>query len=136
MHCQVKQSIELVPSYSLPNSFVDRRSILENEEIHRKIQDFIDKGHICPSSSPCGSPVVLVPKKGRTWHMCIDYRALNKILVKNKYPLPWIDELINNLKCNKFFTKIDLNSGYHQIPIESIDVRKTAFKTKEGLFKW
>ena len=90
LHCQVKHSIELVPSSSLPNAFIYRRSILENEEIHRKILDLIDKGHIRPNSSPSGSPVILVPKKDGTWRMCIDYRDLNKILVKNKYPLPQI----------------------------------------------
>ena len=63
--------------------------------------------------------------------MCIDYRALNKISMKNIYPLPWIDELINNLKVAKFFTKLDLKSGYHQISIESTDVWKTTFNTKE-----
>ena len=68
--------------------------------------------------------------------MCINYRALNKILVKNRYPLPWIDEIIDNLKGAKSFTKLDLKLGYHQIPIESTDVWKMAFKTKEGLFEW
>ena len=68
--------------------------------------------------------------------MFIDYQALNKILVKNRYPLPRIDELIDNLKGAKFFTKLNLMSGYHQIPIESTDVWKTTFKTKEGLFEW
>ena len=68
--------------------------------------------------------------------MCIDYRSLNKISVKNKYPLPWIDELIDNLKGSKFFTKVDLKLGYHQIPIESTYVWKMTFKTKEGFFEW
>ena len=68
--------------------------------------------------------------------MCIDYRALNKILVKNRYPLPQIHELIDNLKGAKFFTKLDLKLGYHEIPIKSTDVWKTGFKTKEGLFEW
>ena len=68
--------------------------------------------------------------------MCISYQALNKILVKNIYPLPWIDELIHSLKGAKFFTKLDLKSGYHHIPIESTDVWKATFKTKEGLFEW
>ena len=135
LHCQEKQSIELVHGSSLPNTFVYRRSILENEEIHRKIQYLIDKGHIRPISSPCGSPIVLVPKKDRTWHMCINYRALNKISVKNIYPLPWIDKPIDNLKGDKLFMKINLKSGYHQIPIESTNVWKMAFKTKEGLFE-
>ena len=84
LHCQVKHSIELVPGSSLPNASVYRRSILKNEEIRRQIQDLNDKGHTRPSSSPCGSPVVLVPKIDGTWRMCIDYRALNKISVKNR----------------------------------------------------
>ena len=67
--------------------------------------------------------------------MCIDYQAFNKISVKNIYPLPWIDELIDSLKGSKFFMKLDLKSGYHQIPIESTNVWKTDFKTKKGLFK-
>ena len=136
LHCQVKHSIEIVPSSSLPNTYVYRRSILKNEEIQRQIQDLIEKGHIHPSSSPCRSPIILVPKKDGTWYMCIDYQAVNKISVKNIYPLPQIDELINNLKGAKLFTKLNLKSGYHQIPIESTDVWKMAFKTKEGFFEW
>ena len=96
----------------------------------------IDKCDICPSSSPCGSPVVLVPKKDWTWRMCIDYRALNKISVKNSYPLPQINELSDSLKGAKFFTKLNLKSRYHQIPIESSDVWKMDFKAKEGLLEW
>ena len=68
--------------------------------------------------------------------MCIDYQALNKISVKKIHPLPWIDELIDNLKGAKFFMKLDLKLGYHQIPIDSTDVWKTTFKTKEGFFEW
>ena len=96
----------------------------------------IDKGHIHPNSSPCVSPVFLVPKKDGTWHMCIDYRSLNKISVKNIYPLPHIDELIDNLKGAKFFMKLDLKLRYHQILIDSIDVWKTNFKAKEGMYEW
>ena len=96
----------------------------------------IEKGNILPSSSPCGSPVILVPKKDKTWCMCIDYRALKKISVTNNYRLPWIDELIDNLKGAKFFMKLDLKLVYHQIPIESTNVCKTTFNTKEGLFEW
>ena len=96
----------------------------------------IDKGHIYPSSSPCGSPVVLVPNKDGTWHMCINCRDLNQISMKNIYLLPWIVELINNMKGAKLFTKLDLKSGYHHIPMESIDVWKMTFKTKEGFFEW
>ena len=88
LHFQVKHSIDLVTSSSLPNAYVYRRYILENEEIYRKIPDLINKGHILPNSSTCVSPVILVPKKDGTLCMCIDCRAFDKTLVKNWYPLP------------------------------------------------
>jgi hypothetical protein len=98
LHCQVKHSIDLTPGASLPNGPIYRCSILENDEIKRQIQELLQKGHIRPSSSPCGSPIVLVQKKDGTWRLCIDYRALNKITVWNRYPIPWIDDLLDQLK--------------------------------------
>ena len=92
----------------LPNIGVYCMSIMESLEIKKKIQEFLNKGIICPSTSPCGSPIVLVPKKDETWHMCIDFRALNKITVKNCYPLPHIDDLLDQLKYARYFTKLDL----------------------------
>jgi hypothetical protein len=109
---------------------------MENDEIRRQIQDLLQKWHIRPKSSPCGIPVVLVQKKDGTWRLCIDYKALNKITVKNWYPIPRIDDLIDQIKRENFFTKIDLNYSYHQVPIEPTDVWNTTFKSKEGLFKW
>jgi hypothetical protein len=76
----------------------------------------------------------MVPKKYDTWKMCVDYRALNKIMVKNRYPLPRIDDLLDQLKNVVCFTKLDLRSGYHQIRVVEQDAWKTAFKTKHGLF--
>jgi hypothetical protein len=136
MHCQVKHPIDLIPGAPFPNGPIYRCSLLENEEIKHQIHELIYKGHIQPSSSPCGSPIVLVQKKDGMWWLCIDYRALNKIIVKNQYPIPQIDDLLDQLKGAKFFNKIDLKSGYHQVPIESTDVWKTTFKSKEGLFEW
>jgi hypothetical protein len=79
---------------------------------------------------------VLVQKKDGTWRLCIDYRALNKIIVRNRYPIPRFDDLLDQIKGVKYFSKIDLKSGYHQVPIEPSDVWNTAFKSKEGLFEW
>jgi hypothetical protein len=79
---------------------------------------------------------VLVQKKDGTWRLCIDYWALNKITVRNRYPIPQIDDLLDQLKGVKYFSKMDLNSRYHQVPIECSNVWKTAFKSKEGLFEW
>ena len=80
--------------------------------------------------------IVLVQKKDETWQICIDYRALNKITVRNSYPIPRIDDLLDQLKGEKFFNMIDLKSSYHQVPIEPTNVWKTTFKSKEGLYEW
>lgn len=111
LHCQVKHSIDLTPGAPLPNGPIYRCSVLENNEIKRQIRELLQKGHIRPSSSPCGSSIVLVQKKDGTWRLCIDYRALNKITVRNRYPIPRIDDLLYQLKGEKYFIKIDLNSG-------------------------
>jgi hypothetical protein len=79
---------------------------------------------------------VLVQKKDGTWRLCIDYQALNKITLWNRYPIPQIDDLLEQLKGAKYFSKIDLKSGYHQVLIKPFDVWNTAFKSKEGLLEW
>jgi hypothetical protein len=109
---------------------------MENSKIKKQIQEFLDKGDIMPRTSPCGSPIVLVPNKYGTWRMCVDFRGLNKTMVKNHYPLPRIDDLLDQLKYDNYFTKLDLKSGYHQIRIVEGDTWKTNFKTKQGLFEW
>jgi hypothetical protein len=133
---EVEHEIYLQQDAPLPNIGMYRSSVLENAEIKKQVQELLDKGIIRPSSSPCGSPIVLVPKKDGTWRMCIDFRALNKITVKNRYPLPRIDDLLDQLKNVVYFTKLDLRSGYHQIRIAESDIWKTSFKTKQGLFEW
>jgi len=113
-----------------------RLSVLENAEIKKHVQEFIEQGVMRPSASPCGSPIILVPKKDGTWRMCVDFRALKNITVKNCYPLPRIDDLLDQLKNVVYFTKLDLRSGYHEIRVVEQDIWKTTFKTKQGLFEW
>jgi hypothetical protein len=103
LHCQVKHPIDLTLGAPLPNGPIYRHSVMENDEIKRQIQELLQKGHIQPSSSPCGSPIVLVEKKDGTWRLCIDYRALNKITVWNRYLIPQIDDLMDQLKGEKYF---------------------------------
>jgi hypothetical protein len=136
MHYQVKHPIDLTPNAPLPNGLVYHCLVMENDEIKHQIQEMLQKGHIRPSSSPCGSPIVLVQKKDETWLLCIDLRELKKITVRNRYLIPQIDDLIYQLKGANFFNKIELKYSYHQGPIESTDVWKTTFKSKEGLFEW
>jgi hypothetical protein len=113
LHCQVKHPIDLTLGALLPSGPIYQHSVLENVEIKRQIQELLQKGHIRPSSTPCGSPIMLVQKKDGTWSLCIDYQALNKIIVHNRYSIPRIDDLLDQLKEGKYLSKNDLKSGYH-----------------------
>jgi hypothetical protein len=101
-----------------------------------QLQELLDKGFIRPSVSPWGAPVLFVKKKDGTLRLCIDYRQLNKVTVKNKYPLPRIDDLFDQLKGACVFSKIDLRSGYHQVMIKEKDMQKTAFRTRYGHYEF
>ena len=96
----------------------------------------LEKGFIRPSVSPWGAPVLFVKKKDGTLWLCIDYRQLKKLTVKNKYSLPIIDDLFDQLKGASIFSKIDLRSGYHQLKIKDADVHKTAFRTLYGHYEF
>ena len=98
-------------------------------ELKKQIRELLDKGYVQPSSSPWGAPVLFVEKKDGTQRMCIDYRSLNEVTIKNKYPLPRIDDLFDQLKGACVFSKIDLRSGYHQLRIRHSDIPKTTFVT-------
>ena len=117
---EIQHEIQLQQDCPLPNIGMYRMSIMENVEIKRQIKDLLDKGFIIPSTFPCGSPIVLIPKKDGTWRMCVDFRALNKITVKNHYPLPRIDDFLDQLKDAKYFPKLDLRSGYHRLELQKV----------------
>jgi hypothetical protein len=105
-------------------------------ELKIQLQELLDKGFIRPSVSPWGAPVLFVKKKDGTLRLCIDYRQLNKVTVKNKYPLPRIDDLFDQLKGACVFSKINLRSGYHQVTIKEKDMQKTAFRTRYGHYEF
>ena len=106
------------------------------EEVKKQIKELLEKGYIRPSSSPWGAPVLLVEKKDGTLRMCVDYRSLNEVTIKNKYPLPMINDLFDQLEGASVFSKIDLRSGYHQLKIREKDIPKTAFTTRYGLYEY
>ncbi|MCO5597948.1 hypothetical protein L7F22_052035 [Adiantum nelumboides] len=129
-------AIELIPGSSPPNKPPYRVSQAQQEEIMRQVNELVEKGMVRPSSSPFCSPVLLVHKKNGTYRMCVDYRALNKITIKNKFPVPRIEDLFDKLQGSTYFSRIDLKSGYHQIRIVNEDILKTAFRTTFGLYKY
>jgi hypothetical protein len=107
-----------------------RMSTLELKELQLQLEELLKKGYIHPSVLSWGAPILFVKNKYGTLRLCIDFRQLNKVTVKNKYPLPRIDDLFDQLKDAKIFSKIDLKYGYHQVRIKDEDIGKTAFRTR------
>ncbi|KAJ0927415.1 putative nucleotidyltransferase, Ribonuclease H [Helianthus annuus] len=105
-------------------------------ELSSQLQELLEKGFIRPSTSPWGAPVLFVKKKDGSFRMCIDYRELNMLTIKNRYPLPRIDDLFDQLQGAACFSKIDLRSGYHQLRIQEEDIPKTAFRTRYGHYEF
>jgi hypothetical protein len=108
----------------------------ELAELKVQLNELLDKGYICPSSSPWGCLALFVKKKDQFLRLCVDYRPLNAIIIKNKYPLPRINILLDQLIGARVFSKVDLRSSYHQIKIRPEDVPKTAFSTRYGLYEY
>ncbi|MCO5559028.1 hypothetical protein L7F22_012620 [Adiantum nelumboides] len=129
-------AIELIPGSSSPNKPPYRVSQAQQEEIMRQVNELVEKGMVRPSSSPFCSPVLLVHKKDGTYRMCVDYRALNKITIKNRFPVRRIEDLFDKLQGSTYFSRIELKSGYHQIRIVNEDILKIAFRTTFGLYEY
>ncbi|CAH9096140.1 unnamed protein product, partial [Cuscuta europaea] len=133
---EIEFSIELMPGTTPISKAPYRMAPKEMQELKEQLEELLEKGYIKPSVSPWGAPVLFVKKKDGSLRLCIDYRELNRVTVKNKYPLPRIDDLFDQLKGAGVFSKIDLRSGYHQVRIAEKDIPKTAFRTRYGHYEF
>ncbi|GJW25646.1 putative reverse transcriptase domain-containing protein, partial [Tanacetum coccineum] len=133
---QVEFQIDLIPGAAPVARAPYRLAPSEMKELSDQLKELSDKGFIRPSSSPWGAPDLFVKKKDGSFRMCIDYRELNKLTVKNRYPLPRIDDLFDQLQGSSIYSKIDLRSGYHQLRVREEDIPKTAFRTRYGHYEF
>lgn len=125
-----------MPGATLVNVRAYRYSPAQKDEIEKQLADMLQNGIIKPSDSPYASPVLLVKKKDGSWRFCVDYRHLNAQTIKNKHPMPIVEELIDELAGAQWFSKLDFRAGYHQLCIHPDDTHKTAFKTHSGLYEF
>ncbi|GJR55386.1 putative reverse transcriptase domain-containing protein [Tanacetum coccineum] len=132
----VEFQIDLIPGAAPVARAPYRLAPSEMKELSEQLQELSDKGFIRPSSSPWGAPVLFVKKKDGSFRMCIDYRELNKLTVKNRYPLPRIDDLFDQLQGSSIYSKIVLRLGYHQLRVREQDIPKTAFRTRYGHYEF
>ena len=133
---EVEFAIELERGTAPISKAPYRMAPAELAELKKQLEELLEKGYIRPSVSPWGSPVLFVKKKDGSMRLCIDYRQLNKVTIKNRYPLPRIDDLLDQLVGASVFSKIDLRSGYHQLRVRAEDVSKTAFRTRYGHYEF
>jgi hypothetical protein len=129
-------SIDLLPGSTPISKAPYRMSLPELIELKIQLQELLDKEYIRPSVSPWGAPVLFVKNKDGTLRLCIDYRQLIKVSIKKKYPLPWINDLFDQVGGAKIFSKLDLRSGYHQVRIKDEDINKTTFRTIYGHYEF
>nr|GEV63997.1 putative reverse transcriptase domain-containing protein [Tanacetum cinerariifolium] len=132
----VEFHIDLIPGAAPVARAPYRLAPSKMKELSEQLQELSDKGFIRPSSSPWGASVLFIKKKDGSFRMCIDYRELNKLTVKNRYPLPQIDDLFDQLQRSSVYSKIDLRSGYHQLRVQEQDVPKTTFRTRYGHYEF
>ena len=128
--------IVLEPGATIPMSRPYRLSAAENDEVSRQVQLLVEQRKVRACNTPFGAPVLLVKKKDGTWRMCVDYRLLNKITQRDRFPLPLIEDLLQRLLGSAVFSKIDLRQGFHQVPVAEESIPRTAFSTSEGTFEW
>ncbi|GJZ85824.1 putative reverse transcriptase domain-containing protein [Tanacetum coccineum] len=133
---QVEFQIDLIPGAAPIARTPYRLAPSEMQELSNQLQELTDRGFIRPSTSPWGAPVLFVKKKDGSFRMCIDYRELNKLTIKNRYPLPRIDDLFDQLQGSSVYSKIDLRSGYHQLRVRERDIPKTAFRMRYGHYEF
>ena len=133
---QIEFRIELIPGAKPVAKTPYRLAPSEMKELVKQIDELLQKGFIRPSTSPWGAPVLFVKKKDGSMRMCIDYRELNKLTVKNRYPLPRIDDLFDQLQGASWFSKIDIRSEYHQLKVKEADIPKTTFRTRYGHYEF
>ncbi|GJS53081.1 putative nucleotidyltransferase, ribonuclease H [Tanacetum coccineum] len=133
---QVEIQIDLMPGAAPVARAPYKLAPSKMQELSDQLQELADRGFIRPSTSPWGAPVLFVKKKDGSFRMCIDYRELNKLTVKNRYPLPRIDDLFDQLQGSSTYSKIDLRSGYHQLRVRDEDIPKTAFRTRYGHYEF
>ena len=113
-----------------------RMTPVELQELRVQLQELLDKGFIRPSTSPWGAPVLFSKKKDKTLRLCIDYRQLNRVTIKNRHLLPRIDYLFDQLRGARVYSKIDLRTGYHQLRVRETDILETTFRTHYGHFEF
>ena len=128
--------IPLLPNAIPVNSRPYRYSPFHKTEIEKQVQELLDAGLIVHSMSPFASPVLLVRKKDGTWRFCVDYRKLNSLTIKDRFPMPIIDEILDELAGTQYFTTLDMSAGYHQVRMRPEDEFKTAFKTHHGHYQF
>jgi transposase InsO family protein len=132
----VEHTIPLVPNHVPPCRSPYRLAQSELDELRKQLDEYIRLGFIRPSASPYGAPVLFVRKKDNSMRMCVDFRALNKLTIRQRTPLPLIDDLLNRLHGARVFSTLDLRTAYHQVRIAEEDVHKTAFRTRYGQYEW
>jgi hypothetical protein len=133
---EVKFVIDLLPGTAPISKRPYRMSVEELKELKKQLTDLQEAGYIRPSSSPWGAPVLFVQKKDGSQRMCVDYRSLNGVTMKNKYSLARMEDLFDRMRDARVFSKIDLRSGYHQMKIRPSDIPKTDFSTRYGFYEF